>query len=300
MYRIQRLILLTLEPVHIGTGGARLGRVDLSIVREPGTGLPKIPGTSLSGALRHYAAYRARRPQCAGKKNPCGRRDCPICYTFGTANEAGGGWRGAVAVGDARLLLFPVRSMQGPVWVTSPEALEDAGLPKPPLPSEGAGVSTALAADTHLNLGWMMLPVRPLEAPLNLPGEIPPAVAQRVVVLPQDLFIHVVNSNLEVRTSVSIDPETGAAEEGALFTYEAIPRATYLWMEVIEDDFRGAFPAESSLNPEGWRTPLDVVMAGFAWMAALGVGGMNTRGFGRVRCLTPWPPANPASPGGAS
>ena len=297
MYRIQRLILLTLEPVHIGTGGARLGRVDLSIVREPGTSLPKIPGTSLSGALRHYAAYRAGRPQCAGKKNPCGRPDCPVCYTFGTANEAGGGWRGTVAVGDARLLLFPVRSMQGPVWVTSPEALEEAGLPKPPIPTESAWVTGGLASG-HLNLGWLMLPVRPLETPLALPEEIPEAVARRVVVLPQDLFIHVVNSNLEVRTSVSIDPETGAAEEGALFTYEAIPRAAYLWLEVIEDDFRGAFPADSNLNPEGWTSSLDVVMAGFEWMAALGVGGMNTRGFGRVRCLTPWPQVDFPAAGG--
>ena len=43
-----KLLFLTLDPVHIGTGGYRLGRVDLSIVREPGTDLPKIPGTSLT------------------------------------------------------------------------------------------------------------------------------------------------------------------------------------------------------------------------------------------------------------
>ena len=57
-FGIHRYLLMTVDPVHIGTGGTRLGRVDLSIVREPGTNLPKIPGTSFSGAIRAYAAYR--------------------------------------------------------------------------------------------------------------------------------------------------------------------------------------------------------------------------------------------------
>lgn len=67
MYTLQRYVLMTLDPVHIGTGGYRLGRVDNSIVREPGTNLPKVPGTSLSGAIRQYAAYRYENPPCAGQ-----------------------------------------------------------------------------------------------------------------------------------------------------------------------------------------------------------------------------------------
>lgn len=51
--------------------------------------------------------------------------------------------------------------------------------------------------------------------------------------MPDHIFIHVVNSNLEVRTSVSINPETGAAEEGALFSYEALPRGTVVVWEII-------------------------------------------------------------------
>jgi CRISPR-associated protein Cmr4 len=47
LYTHQRFAFMTLDPVHIGTGGYRLGRVDNTIVREPGTNLPKIPGTSL-------------------------------------------------------------------------------------------------------------------------------------------------------------------------------------------------------------------------------------------------------------
>ncbi|NTV93135.1 MAG: hypothetical protein HGA72_07710, partial [Chlorobiaceae bacterium] len=38
--RRQYLFLCT-DPVHVGTGGYRLGRVDNSMVREPGTNVPK-------------------------------------------------------------------------------------------------------------------------------------------------------------------------------------------------------------------------------------------------------------------
>jgi CRISPR/Cas system CMR subunit Cmr4 (Cas7 group RAMP superfamily) len=50
---------MALDPIHIGTGRYRLGRVDAAIACEPGLKLPKIPGTSLHGAARYYAAYRA-------------------------------------------------------------------------------------------------------------------------------------------------------------------------------------------------------------------------------------------------
>ena len=43
-----RCIAQALDPIHIGTGGERLSRVDLAIVRDPATKLPKLPGTSLS------------------------------------------------------------------------------------------------------------------------------------------------------------------------------------------------------------------------------------------------------------
>ena len=50
-----RFLARCLDPVHIGAGGYQLGRVDMTIVREPATGIPKVPGTSLAGAIRAYA-----------------------------------------------------------------------------------------------------------------------------------------------------------------------------------------------------------------------------------------------------
>jgi hypothetical protein len=133
-YLMQRYLLMTLDPLHIGTGGYRLGRVDLSIVREPGTRLPKIPGTSLHGAARSYAAYLYETPEAAGQSQEkiTHPEKNPVCYTFGyiTKNKQGdeqNAYSGVVSVTDAHILLFPVHSVAGPVWVSTPQRLQDAG-----------------------------------------------------------------------------------------------------------------------------------------------------------------------------
>ena len=51
-------VCVTLDPVHVGTGGTRIGRVDLTIVRDPVTQVPKIPGSSLAGVYRAYVAMQ--------------------------------------------------------------------------------------------------------------------------------------------------------------------------------------------------------------------------------------------------
>jgi hypothetical protein len=63
-FRTFQHVGMALDPIHVGTGGARLGRVDLTIVRDPVTRVPKIPGSSLAGVYRAYAAMaqQARSP----------------------------------------------------------------------------------------------------------------------------------------------------------------------------------------------------------------------------------------------
>ena len=352
-----RFFLMTIDPVHVGTGGMLLGRVDNPIVREPGTRLPKIPGTALHGAIRHYAAARYGKISCAGQKGHCGRPTCPICYTFGSIEGETGSFSGVVSISDARILLFPVYSMVGPVWVTSPTVLYDAGIRakdndnkkitlKDPnkaqwskdlwkRDNEGDGEKKKLPQS--INLGWLMVEKDEGDLPnIEWPSNIPDQIQNRIVLVSDKLFSRIVNSNLEVRTSVSINPETGAAEEGALFTYEAIPRATVLWMDVVVDDFRGGFPSKKNLEKWGntlkekndsakqllkswhlwkedkkekfddslqkalnwveddlgkyrnsisWEDAAQVVTSGLEWAEHLGIGGMGTRGFGRVQHL---------------
>jgi CRISPR-associated protein Cmr4 len=291
-------------------------------VREPGTGLPKIPGTSLSGAARQYAAYRYEKPQCAGQgqssdagdegeseqKGHCRDRECPICYTFGYMTGPEGGHAGTVSIADARLLLFPVHSMAGPVWVTTVERLQEAGFTVDGAsPSNDTAVTTLAdwSANTNkpLNLGWLLLDiagsaeVTPPSGALDAEKQsIWKTIAGRIVLVGRKLFGQIVNSNLEVRTSVSIDPQTGAAADKALFTYEAIPRATWMWLDVVEDDYRNGrkpWPVSKTFDKqkdlgETWNAPLDVMRAGLRLTEHLGVGGMGTRGFGRVKLVGDW------------
>ena len=55
-FEMKRYYAWTLDPIHVGTGGYRLGRVDNTITREPGTFVPKLPGSSIAGVTRAYAA----------------------------------------------------------------------------------------------------------------------------------------------------------------------------------------------------------------------------------------------------
>lgn len=279
---------MTLEPVHVGIGGYRLGRVDASIVREAGTNLPKIPGTSLHGTARHYAAYRIDKVDCAGQENHCGDASCPICYTFGfSKGSESQSYAGVVSISDARILFFPVKSMHGPVWVSSKNILNEAGIKIDDNPPDDVEAWTSLKDDGDINLGWLMLKGRN-GLGINFDSLIKggsggkfKAIKDRIVLVDDSLFSRIVNSNLEVRTSVSINPKTGAASDKALYTYEAIPRAAFLYMETVVDDYRDGSP----WNVEGaeWTSAGDVVSAGLEWMEYLGVGGMTTRGFGRLQ-----------------
>ncbi len=51
-----RITAISRDPIYIGTGGFTIGRVDNTIVRDPITRIPKIPGTSLAGTWRYYMA----------------------------------------------------------------------------------------------------------------------------------------------------------------------------------------------------------------------------------------------------
>lgn len=305
-YAHQRYLLMTLDPVHPGAGGYRLGRVDNSIAREPGTRLPKIPGSSLHGAARAYSAMLYEKPQCAGQgqtngSNHCGQSTCPICYTFGYLKGKTMA-SGVVNVFDAQILLFPVHSMLGPVWVSTPQRLKESGFEVNNTPQQWAEdkILTTLPNCQRLNLGWLMLNADgqvQIQPPDKWQGETWDAVAGRIALVHDSLFSHIVNSNLEVRTSVAINPETGAAEEGALYTYEALPRAAFLTAEVVLDDYnaensdrRPSFPVTKTdknheLPGEQWQGPLDVVRVGLGMMEYLSVGGMGTRGFGRIKVI---------------
>ncbi|NLX19892.1 MAG: type III-B CRISPR module RAMP protein Cmr4 [Desulfobulbus sp.] len=295
---------LALDPIHVGTGGTRLGRVDNTIVRDPVTRIPKIPGSSLAGVMRAYTAMaKEKYPQCAGLGQPgsdgtgghCGEANCPVCTVFGFAKGTGasGGFAGLAAFSDMHVLLFPVASQLGPQWITCPMALRQLCNGKSQdfdAPNENA-IYRKEKVQT-LNLGWLLLPVKTDWQQLDKVTEvikklhIPDYIISRLCVVSDKLFIHIVNSNLEVRTSVAIDPATGAAEEGALFTYEALPRTTVLFWELTcrnPEHFRiDQKEVTAVTSPERVRKVVDT---GHSYLEHLGIGGMGSRGMGRLRVL---------------
>jgi CRISPR-associated protein Cmr4 len=280
--------------------------VDNSIVRDPVTRIPKIPGSSLAGVHRAYAAMALEDerpggkdgdprgdegkdkdghpkpfyPNCAGQgqsrdQGHCGHLACPICSTFGHASFAG-----LAAFSDAHVLLFPVPTREGPVWVTSPGALRFIGKDV-----EAEQDVVLREEDRSLNLGWLLLPRQAwpeagdTKTALKKLG-VPERILDSLALVPDKLFGHIVNSNLEVRTSVAIDPTTGAAKDGALFTYEALPRATVMVWDVTCRSPRH-FLRPQTVDPYG------TVRRAYALLQALGIGGMGTRGMGRLLVLEP-------------
>jgi CRISPR-associated protein Cmr4 len=103
------LFLFTETPLHAGTGRA-MGTVDLPIQRERATGYPMIQASGIKGRLRAYY------------KDVMTNED--LFTVFGPNTDEAAKHAGALSFGDARLLLFPVRSLSGVfAWVTSVDAL---------------------------------------------------------------------------------------------------------------------------------------------------------------------------------
>ena len=342
MIRLKNYVFMALEPVHVGAGGYRLGRVDNTIIREPATTLPKLPGTGLAGVARSYTAMavqaqspfdpsqqkylcRQLKPRgqgeppptplydytsCAGKGGEegakhCCQPNCPVCVPFGFSDGKNNrSFQGLASFADARIFLFPVSSMKGPVWLTSPETLasfqedndyqdQSDALPLtlfvPGSLEPDRIVTSMVEADQSLNLGWLLFRNKNQEAPLVFGenGQVPQQLRElqrRVVLVNDEVFSRLVNDNLEVRTSVAIDPATGAAEKGFLYTYEALPRGTVLWFPVRYQSPQTFLISNQEVLLE-WTDMISWVERGIRLMELLGVGGKGSRGMGRLKCL---------------
>ena len=279
--QIKKVYSRTLDPVYIGAGGYRLGRVDNTIIRDPATDVPKIPGTSIAGVVREfYAVYLVEYDEnCKSKTDKKEKRKCAeekVKKIFGDEDN-----KGILRFYDGQIIFFPISSLQGVVWITTKELLEywfgetvDKNGEKINIPNEVSSEAYTIKGinvNNSLNLSWLLLEIKNIEKgnDIILPFQIGNWV-KRIVLVSEKLFSQIVNDNLEVRTSVRIDSDTGAAAKGALFTYEAIPRGTVIGFETGIDKMR---------NNATTNDIIDVVRNYFK---LLGIGGMGTRGFGRL------------------
>lgn len=130
--------LHALSALHVGVGQA-VGVVDLPIMRARASQLPIVPGSAIKGVLRDEFASHEKQKVLFG---PDEIKDDKAAHA------------GALAFGDAQLLILPVRALAGvSAFVTCPFVLNQyrrdllragaADLPDVPKPAAEGGLVTA-------------------------------------------------------------------------------------------------------------------------------------------------------------
>jgi CRISPR-associated protein Cmr4 len=251
MYEKTAMMFIYVEtPLHAGSGRG-LGAVDLPIQRERITGYPIIQASSVKGKLR--AEVRAANNW---------KDDSPeIEMLFGKAGDSGDNFAGAIALGDARILLFPVRSLAGVfAWTTCLNVLQRfardcalAGMRLPvldglssPSPSQALiGKSSVLKAGDvavleefsyTLNEEQKVTELGKWLAKHALPSEYTywrSELPKKLIILPDDDFRDFALYATEVQTHVRLNPDTKTVQTGALWTTESLPTDTLLYAPLM-------------------------------------------------------------------
>jgi len=276
-----------LSALHIGVGQA-IGVVDLPIARERATQLPFAPGSGIKGVLRD-----------AFSENP----DSKVLFGPDSVRANDDAFAGALAVGDAKLLLLPVRSLAGVMaWATCPFVLRRyaddlalAGMKAPSVPTVESG-KAMLTPKSVLRLGGgndVVIDDLDLVAHESVDAErwsahfrstLFPSDAEaekhfdpRFLILSDDEFGFLSETGTEVRARIRISSETGTVERGALWYEENLPAESVLWGLI------GVGPSRER-NDRRDAATLSAVFQGLVGDGrSLQMGGKATVGRGLVR-----------------
>lgn len=244
--KVNLLFLYAESALHVGTG-ASVSVVDLPIQRERITQHPIVPGSSLKGVLRSQSTDG----------------DDKKTIIFGPAPEERKAHEhaGAITVGDAHVVLFPVRALSGVfAYVTCPlvlarltRDLQHAGLaPGWSVPAVGenrALVTTRSAvtvngkvvleefafqaeasSDADAIAAWLAQHALPTSAEYAFWRE---KLQDSLVILPDTDFRDFALNSTEISTHVRLDPNTKTVASGALWTEEALPSDVLLSSLII-------------------------------------------------------------------
>jgi CRISPR-associated protein Cmr4 len=270
------LFIYTETPLHAGSGRG-LGYVDLPIQREQVTSYPMIQSSSLKGRLR--AEVRRKKGWYQN-----GEDTAELKAIFGDADDGGNSYAGAVTPGDARLLLLPVRSLQGVfAWVTSLDVLNrfrrdmtalgfnvpDWQLPESdPQPEDDettcyAGGQVTFQKKVTLEeftyrakehsafkrIGeWLAQNALPQNDDYKYWRDNLPG---HLVILPREDFRDFAQFGTEVRTHIRIEPDTKTVAGPALWTVESLPSDTLLYAPLVINDSRAELEKQSARDIAG-------------------------------------------------
>ncbi|QIB27286.1 type III-B CRISPR module RAMP protein Cmr4 [Caloranaerobacter azorensis] len=261
--------MITRTPLHAGSG-QDLGFVDLPIQREKHTDFPKIEASGIKGSLREAFENSNKTIKIAGKNIDAKEHKEVVKFIFGP--EDGDLHAGLLGFTNARVLLFPVKSIKGVfAWITCPMVLErfkeelemriidDLNKQKElfEIPTERSIVkgSNLIIEDKNgkekivleeYTFGDVVETEECKEFAEWIAERIFPnndywkeKMKKDIVVLSNDDFRDFVKFSTEIVTRTKIDNEKGTVEEGALFTEEYLPSETILY----------SFALISSLSP---------------------------------------------------
>ena len=241
MYKDRALLTYyTLTPLHMGSGSS-VHYVDLPIQRERHTSFPIMAGSGIKGVFRNLAERKLDKEI--------------VDKIFG--HEKASEEASMIAFTDAKILLYPVRSLRGTfAWITCPLVLkrfkeelkslgktEDTNWEVPNLEPDKdnkdkdnkalvSNNSSLVIDDKSIGLEEFVLECEKSENVDKIAEVIKNYLPQtsmvnelskRLVLVSDNVFTDFVNYAVEIRTRIRIDQETGTVERGMLFTVEFVP-----------------------------------------------------------------------------
>lgn len=277
MYKkIKPFFIIVETPLHAGSG-TDLGTIDMPIQRERHTGFPKIESSGLKGCIRQ--AFEEKSKIIDGNNKADAQA---IILAFGPEN--GDEHAGALGFTDARLLLFPVKSMKGVfAWITCERVLERfskdlklaeiSGIPEMPKVNTAPNgcqlfigdkivleeYTFTITKDSNNEetctkfTAWLSTNVIPSGNEYKYWRE---KIKKDIVILSDDDFTDFVNLSTEVITRIKINNETGTVQQGALFTEEYLPSETFLYSLALttpvfkDDGKKGVFTKTDNKKEE--------------------------------------------------
>lgn len=269
--------LMAQTSIHAGTG-QNTGIIDLPIQREGHNGWPCVFGSAVKGALR----TRAEEIKLEN-----------LCSIFGPDTDKAGDYGSAIMVSDARLVLFPVRSLISQFkWVTCPAVLtrlyEDMqrfgfSPDKPEILGEIAKGEAITIDDKNedvfleeyrFNLRKESISniIKLIEALISREG-IDKALTEQLLVVSNDDFSHLVQHATPVNAHIAIDSATKTVTGGALWYEETLPPETLLYIGISAADARDG----SSLTSKNVLEELTGMFTEKPWFQ---MGGNETVGMG--------------------
>jgi len=246
--------LITLTGLHVGGSdvGLKVGGADKVVVKDPKTGRPYIPGSTIKGKMRcllekagfccpddltlarQYHYRHAGKPQWAS----CSCGTCVVCQLFGVAAEV---------ASDRRSHGAPTNAGQA-----------------------GTDASNAEKANTGTSNGETAN--KDTSTPIRCVGRLIFRDARLSEESARDMenWRYLSAPYLEVKTEVSIDRLTSAANPR---NFERVPAGARFDFEVVLDVMSGDNETEY----------LRILFQGFQLLANDYLGGQGTRGYGAVQ-----------------